>query len=64
MFASMNYEKLLKNPRDSFLIAEGYTLSPSTLLSHLFVLELALSCCTESLSKRDHWFVVKKRGWY
>ena len=42
MFASMNYEKLLKNPRDSFLIAEGYTLSPSTLLSHLFVLELAL----------------------
>ena len=24
MFASMNNEKLLKNPRDSFLIAEGY----------------------------------------
>ena len=30
MFASMNYEKLLKNPRDSFLIAEGHTLSPTT----------------------------------
>ena len=57
---------LLKNPRDSFLIAKGYTLSPHDAdegngKEYEFFLIFSFPNL-HSQSKRDHWFVEKKRS--
>ena len=60
---------LLKNPRDSFLIAKGYTLSPMTLMKRtkrstsslfIFVPELALVIEKRSLVRSEKEVVGKQ----